>query len=79
MIVEVSKGQQITLPASLRKKYGWKPGTKINLEDGPDGVKLEAVASTEAWDDVWAETRRHPCTLKPKELDDLIKHEFFGR
>lgn len=76
MIIEISKGQQITLPASIRKKYGWKPGTKINLEDTPEGVKLEPI-STESWEDIWKEADKYKCNLTPEELERIIHEEIF--
>ena len=79
MIIEISKGQQITLPASIRKKYGWKPGTKINLEDTKDGVKLESVEPQESWKEIWKEADKYPCKLTPKELKELIHEEIFRR
>lgn len=79
MIVEVTKGQQITLPASIRKKYGWKPGTKINLEDTKDGVKLETVEPKETWEEIWKETRKHKLTHTAEELDAIWERELLGR
>lgn len=77
MIVEITKGQQITLPASIRKKYGWKPGTKINLEDTKDGVKLEPIEPKESWEEIWKEADKYPCKLTPEELEKIIREELF--
>ena len=32
-LVEINKGRGLTLPASIRKKYSLKPGSRLELED----------------------------------------------
>ncbi len=34
---------QIVIPASLRRKYGIKPGTKINIHDDGEQIILKPV------------------------------------
>lgn len=45
-----SKGQ-ITLPASLRKELGLKPGDRVDFERNKDG-KMEIVAKTHRFEDL---------------------------
>lgn len=39
----VSSRGQVVLPKELRDKLHWKPGTKLIIEDRPDGVLLKRV------------------------------------
>lgn len=32
-LVEINKGRGLTLPASIRRKYSLKPGSRLELED----------------------------------------------
>jgi antitoxin PrlF len=45
-----SKGQ-ITLPASLRKELGLKPGDRVDFERNKDG-RIELVAKTRRFEDL---------------------------
>ncbi len=77
MILEVSKGQQITLPASIRKKFGWTAGTKINLEITTNGVNISSVARTQTQRNQWTEADTYPCKLTPQQLKDFIHEEIY--
>lgn len=39
----VSSRGQVVLPKALRDKLHWKPGTKLTIEDRPDGLLLKRV------------------------------------
>lgn len=39
----VSSRGQIVLPKELRDKRHWKPGTKLTIEEHPEGVLLKRV------------------------------------
>jgi AbrB family looped-hinge helix DNA binding protein len=36
----VSTKGQVVLPAELRRRQGWKPGTRLTAEETPEGVLL---------------------------------------
>jgi AbrB family looped-hinge helix DNA binding protein len=38
MTSTISCKGQITLPASLRRRLGWKPGTKLEFDEQDDGI-----------------------------------------
>ncbi len=38
MTSTISSKGQITLPASLRKRLGWKPGTKVEFDERDEGI-----------------------------------------
>ena len=38
MTSTISSKGQITLPASLRKRLGWKPGTKLEFDEQDDAI-----------------------------------------
>ncbi len=47
-IVNISNHGRITIPADLRKKYGWKDGDKIIIIDHPlEGIKILPYISEE--------------------------------
>jgi len=37
---KVTSGGRITVPTELRKKYNIKPGTRVNLVEEKDGIKI---------------------------------------
>jgi AbrB family looped-hinge helix DNA binding protein len=39
----VSSRGQVVLPKEIREKLHWKPGTKLVIEDRPEGVLLKRV------------------------------------
>lgn len=38
MTSTISSKGQITLPAALRKRLGWKPGTKLEFDEHDEGI-----------------------------------------
>ena len=44
MTVRVSKRGQITLPKSIRERRRWGSGTRLIVEDMPEGVRLKPVS-----------------------------------
>ena len=39
-LVEINKGRGLTLPASVRKKYSLKPGSRLELKDKDGEIAL---------------------------------------
>lgn len=39
-VTTVSTKGQVVLPKALRDRHGWKPGTRLVVEDAPGGVML---------------------------------------
>ncbi|MDX8489984.1 AbrB/MazE/SpoVT family DNA-binding domain-containing protein [Mesorhizobium captivum] len=39
----VSTKGQVTLPSAIRKRRGWGAGTRLQVEDTPEGVLLKPV------------------------------------
>ena len=39
----VSSRGQVVLPKAIRDKRHWKPGTKLTIEDRPEGVLLKPI------------------------------------
>jgi len=44
METRVSTKGQVVLPKAIRDKHAWKDGTRLIVEDRPDGVLLRPVA-----------------------------------
>ena len=38
MLVKMSKGYQLTIPASIRNRFGLKPGTEVDVD--VEGIKI---------------------------------------
>jgi len=47
-IINISNHGRITIPADIRKKYGWRDGDKIVIIDHPlEGIKILPYISDE--------------------------------
>jgi AbrB family looped-hinge helix DNA binding protein len=44
MQTRISSKGQVVLPKALREKRRWKAGTRLTVEERPDGVLLKPVA-----------------------------------
>ena len=77
MIIEVSKGQQISIPAKLREDLDLRPGTKLEIEKQGKGFYIEQIE--DSWDDIFKEAEKYPCNLSPEELDELFEEEILRR
>ena len=78
MILTISKGSQITIPAELRNEFNLKPGRRIELEK--DGKKLMIRPIGDVLKTLFEEAKhvkvKHDMTAK--EMDDYIKNEVLG-
>lgn len=56
----VSTKGQVILPKAIRKRRHWPPGTRLVVEDTPDGVLLKAA----------------PCfpTTRPEDVAGMLAH-----
>jgi len=43
----ISTKGQVILPKAIRDRHGWKPGTVLEIEDGPNGVTVRPVRTVE--------------------------------
>ena len=43
----VTRKGQVTIPISLRRKYGIEEGMKVTIEDSPSGIILKVVPRIE--------------------------------
>ncbi len=74
-IVTMSKGMQITIPASLREELGLDVGSRMELEGKRGSIVLKPLG--EELETLFKEAK----TIKPKhkftaeEMDKLIEHE----
>ncbi|MBI3894728.1 MAG: AbrB/MazE/SpoVT family DNA-binding domain-containing protein [Acidobacteria bacterium] len=42
-VVKVSQKGWVVIPAELRRRYGWKPGTRVNVVDYGGVISLQPV------------------------------------
>ena len=75
MIVEISKGKQITIPAEFRKKLDLKAGSRVELERKGNKIVIKPIE--EDIDKLFAEAKnvkpKHKLTAK--QMDKLIENE----
>ncbi|TIP30623.1 MAG: AbrB family transcriptional regulator [Mesorhizobium sp.] len=70
LVTTVSTKGQVTLPSAIRKRREWDAGTRLLVEDTPEGVLLKPAP-------VFAETRPEdvfgslPHRDRPKTLEEM--------
>ncbi|RWN62324.1 MAG: AbrB family transcriptional regulator [Mesorhizobium sp.] len=70
LVITVSTKGQVTLPSAIRKRREWDAGTRLLVEDTPEGVLLKPAP-------VFAETRPEdvfgslPRRDRPKTLEEM--------
>lgn len=75
-IIEVSKGYQITIPAQVRKKFGFGIGSKLDLEIRDDKIVLEPLEPD--WDKIFADVKKMPKhDYTPEELNKIAEKVIF--
>lgn len=76
MIVTISKGQQITIPADIRNEFGWDIGSKIEIEQKEGRIILKPIG--EDLDKIFERAKKikpkHRLTVK--QMDDLNEKIF---
>ncbi|CAN7650706.1 AbrB/MazE/SpoVT family DNA-binding domain-containing protein [Mesorhizobium sp. LjRoot246] len=70
LVTTVSTKGQVILPSAIRKRRNWGAGTRLQVEDTPDGVLLKSAAA-------FAPTRPEdvfgvlPHSGRPKTLEEM--------
>lgn len=74
MIVEMSKGRQITLPAEIRKTLNLASGSKLEIIKKSDGILLKPLG--ENMETLFENAKRikPKHKLTPKQMDELNEH-----
>lgn len=73
----ISTKGQVILPKAIRDQRRWSAGTKLTVEDTPEGVLLKAgpVFPETSIDAVAGSLKRPGRALTLKEMDDAIARE----
>ncbi len=69
-LLEINKGRAITLPASIRKKYSLKPGSRLEIRDKDGKIELTPLVEKE---NIFALIDGHTRRVTDKELAALKK------
>lgn len=69
-LVEINKGRGLTLPASIRRKYSLKPGSRLELEDKNGQILLVPLPRGENLFELIDKKTR---AVSDKELSELKK------
>lgn len=73
----VSTKGQVILPKAIREQRHWTPGTRLSVENTPDGVLLKATPLFEPRQvaDVFGSMRHHAPALSLDDMDAAIATE----
>ena len=76
MIVEMSKGKQITIPADIRREFELVTGSKLEIEKKQDKIILRPIGNE--LDSMFraAKSARPKHNLTPKQMDELNERMF---
>ncbi len=76
-ITTISTKGQVILPKAIRDRRRWKPGTKLTVEDTPDGVLLRAspIFPPTRIEDVSGSLRYDGPTISLEEMDAAVMDE----
>ncbi len=79
MIVEISKGKQVTIPAEFRKVLHLNAGSKIEMERR--GNKIIIMPIEEDLQKLFEEAKsiKPKRKLTAKQMDNLIENEILGQ
>lgn len=71
-----TKGQLI-LPQAIRQRRQWGPGTRLQVEDTPDGVLLKAapVFAPTRPEDVFGSAKRKGPAITVEDMDAAVVEE----
>ncbi len=69
-LIEINKGRGLTLPASIRRKYSLKPGSRLELEDKNGQILLVPLPRGE---NLFELIDKKTKAVSDKELSELKK------
>ncbi len=75
MIVTISKGQQITIPAEMRKEFDLKVGSRVELIKKQNKIIIQPIEEDleELFENAKNINPKH--NLTAKQMDELIENE----
>ncbi len=75
-----TKGQVI-LPKAVRDQRGWKPGTKLTVEETPEGILLKPAPlfPPTTNEEVYGCLKREGLPISIEEMDEAITAEVLER
>ena len=73
----ISTKGQVILPKAIRDQRHWTTGTRLTVEDTPDGVLLKATPAfpETSIDAVYGSLRHKGPPLSPEEMDAAVARE----
>ncbi len=81
METKVSTKGQVVLPKAIRDKHAWKSGTRLIVEDRPDGVLLKPIEEKKKLtiDDFAGIVKYKGPPKSVEEMNAAIEEEFKAR
>lgn len=79
MIVTISKGQQLTIPAEFRKEFDFKAGSKVEVIKKQNKIIIQPLE--EDLDKLFANAKniKPKYRLTAKQMDELTENEILGQ
>ena len=77
LITTISTKGQVILPKAIRDQLRWKAGTKLTVEETPDGVLLKAspIFPPKTMDEVFGMLRYDGPPLSLEDMDAAVAEE----
>lgn len=73
MIIKVSKGYQVTIPAKVRHKFGLDIGTSIDIEERGEEIVIKPLSKVtkDELNRLFKESDRYINYLTPEQLEEM--------
>jgi AbrB family looped-hinge helix DNA binding protein len=73
MIIKISKGYQITIPAKVRRKFGLGIGTPIDIEERGTEIIVKPLGkqAKEGLKELFRESDKYKSNLTPEQLEKM--------
>ena len=77
LTTKVSSKGQVGLPKALRDRHGWTAGSRLTLEETPQGVLMKRAAplSSRTWDEVFEMMKYDGPPVSLQEMDEGVLAE----
>ena len=78
MLVSISKGQQVTIPSKIRKRFKLDIGTRVEIIEEKDKIIIKPI--DDDIESLFKEARKKKpkLNLSAKQMDKMVEDEVLG-